>query len=145
MSPLAMSAQVVVDLDVGAEALPILADELRLRQAVWNLLANAIKFSKAGTVIEIRLRRDGDDALLEITDHGAGIDPGLLERVFERYWQPEDRQTSRDAGLGLGLAITRHLIGAHWGTVTASNAGLGHGATFTIRLPLDHAGRPALH
>lgn len=135
VAPIAMSAQVVLALDATDEPLPVLADELRLRQAVWNLLTNAVKFSRAGGLVEVALRVHGDVAELTVTDHGVGIDPQHLDRVFEQFWQSGCRTYGRAEGLGLGLAIAQHIVRGHQGTLTAHSDGEGLGATFTLRVP----------
>jgi PAS domain S-box-containing protein len=116
-----------LDPDAG----PVLADPDRLQQVVWNLLSNAIKFSPARGRVEIRLERDGSAARLTVSDTGAGIKPELLPEIFERFRQGE--RTS--GGLGLGLAIVRHIVELHGGVVRAQSAGQGQGATFTVELP----------
>ena len=114
---------------------PIVADPDRLQQIVWNLLSNAIKFTaEAGTVT---LRVAGVDAGIEIAviDTGAGIPPDFLPHVFERFRQADTGTRRRYGGLGLGLAIVRHLVELHGGTVTAESSGEGLGSTFRVRLP----------
>jgi signal transduction histidine kinase len=131
---------------------PVLGDADRLQQVVWNLLANAIKFTPAGGHVEVALAREGKDAVLRITDDGVGIAPEFLPFIFDRFRQADPSPTRPFGGLGLGLAIVRHLAEAHGGAVTAESAGPGHGATFTFRLPLSDvaeraaapAGEPAL-
>jgi signal transduction histidine kinase len=108
-------------------------DAARLRQVVANLLANAIKFTPAGGLIETRLRRDASFAVVEVSDTGEGISPQFLPYVFERRAQATAR---RFAGLGLGLAIVKHIVELHGGSVAAASEGEGKGATFTIRLPV---------
>lgn len=107
-------------------------DRLRLGQAITHLLANAIKYA-AGSRIEVALSRDGGDAVLEIRDHGPGIDERKLGQIFERF---ERAASIRNyGGLGIGLYVVREIVEAHGGTVAASNTG--HGARFSIRLPLE--------
>ncbi|HXH83519.1 MAG TPA: ATP-binding protein, partial [Candidatus Tectomicrobia bacterium] len=112
----------------------VLGDPLRLQQIVSNLLSNAVKFTPAGGRITIALERVGGFARLSVTDTGAGIDPALLDGIFDRFRQADDR-SSRTGGLGLGLAIVRHLVELHQGRVHAESAGRGHGATFVVELP----------
>jgi PAS domain S-box-containing protein len=125
---------------------PVVGDTHRLQQAFWNVLSNAVKFTGTDGVIVITLR-DVDDAVeFEITDTGVGIAPDVLPFVFERFWQADSSTTRTFGGLGLGLAIVRHIVELHGGTVRAVSAGEGHGSTFTIRLPSaerDAAGAPA--
>ena len=118
---------------------PVFGDAGRLQQVVWNLLSNALKFTPKGGEVEIRLA--GVDALarIEVTDTGRGIDATLLPHVFERFRQADSSTTRAEGGLGLGLALVRHFVEAHGGTVEAKSDGLGQGATFTVRLPLAAA------
>jgi signal transduction histidine kinase len=102
---------------------------------VWNLLANAIKFTpEGGCVRVVSARREW--LAVTVSDTGQGIEPGLLPHVFERFRQGTDPASRLPGGLGLGLAIVRHLVEAHGGTVHAESAGRGCGATFTVELPL---------
>ncbi|RPH66527.1 MAG: hybrid sensor histidine kinase/response regulator [Burkholderiales bacterium] len=136
----ATERRVNVDCPVVSGAL-VLGDPLRLQQVVANLLSNALKFTPAEGQITIRLRRDGDVHVLDVADNGKGIAPEMLGRVFERFSQDDTSSQSRYAGLGLGLALVRHIVELHGGQVSASSEGEGRGATFTVRLPaLDAAG-----
>jgi PAS domain S-box-containing protein len=111
-------------------------DERRLRQIIWNLVTNAIKFSDRGGRIDARLHVDTATVTLEVADQGRGIDPAFLPHVWERFRQA-DMGTSREyGGLGLGLAIVKHLAEAHGGTVSVSSGGIGRGSTFRVELPL---------
>jgi CheY-like chemotaxis protein/anti-sigma regulatory factor (Ser/Thr protein kinase) len=107
-----------------------------LQQVVWNLLANAIKFTPAGGSVEVQLARAGDNAELRVSDTGSGISADFLPYIFDRFRQADGSSTRRHGGLGLGLAIVRHLVELHGGTVSVESAGAGRGATFTIQLPL---------
>jgi signal transduction histidine kinase len=119
--------------------LPFLnGDEARLRQVVWNLLTNSIKFSPEGGRIEVTLEQVGQDARIAVCDNGKGIAPEFLPYVFERFRQADDYLTRSAGGLGLGLAIVRHLVELHGGRIEAYSAGIGQGATFTVYLPLHH-------
>jgi PAS domain S-box-containing protein len=111
-------------------------DSARLQQIAWNLVSNAIKFTPHGGRIEIRLERDGSDARVRVSDTGQGIRPDFLPHVFERFRQGDSSPTRTHGGLGLGLAIVRHLVELHGGSVTAESEGEGRGAAFTITLPL---------
>ena len=113
----------------------MLGDPLRLRQVLWNLLSNAVKFSSPGGEVELGLARAGDDATITVHDHGCGITPEFLPHVFERFRQADSSTTRVHGGLGLGLAIVRHLVEMHGGTVVARSAGAGQGASFEVRLP----------
>jgi PAS domain S-box-containing protein len=112
-----------------------LADSDRLQQVFWNLLTNAIKFTPRGGRIRLEGGIEGDDVVVRVIDDGIGIGPELLPRIFERFTQGRDDGGAK-AGLGIGLALVRHLVELHGGTVTAESAGEGAGATFTVRLPV---------
>ena len=114
----------------------VMGDGDRLQQVLWNLLSNAIKFTPAGGRVEITLAQVEDQAQIQVRDTGQGIRAELLAQIFEQFYQVDSSPTKTNQGLGLGLAIVRHLIELHGGTVQAESAGDGQGATFTIRLPL---------
>jgi signal transduction histidine kinase len=117
----------------------IRGDAGKLKQVIWNLLANAIKFTPKGGHVTIRLATIDRRLRLEVHDTGEGIDPAFLPHVFERFRQAAASTPSR-GGLGLGLAIVRHLAELHGGRVAAHSPGLGRGSTFVIDLPLAAAG-----
>ena len=121
----------------------VLGDSARLQQVIWNLLANAVKFTAEGGWIKIQLASVGSQAQIQVSDTGKGIDPDFLPHVFEYFRQEDGKTTRKFGGLGLGLAIVRHLVELHGGTVQADSPGEGQGATFTVRLPLlkDEGGR----
>jgi CheY-like chemotaxis protein len=131
-----------VRLDVATRApLDVRADAARLQQVVWNLLLNAVKFSRSGDTVEVVLRQENAYAVLEVRDVGQGIAPEFLPQLFQRFRQGDASSTRRHAGLGLGLAIVKNLVEMHGGVVQATSEGLEKGATFTVRLPLapqDH-------
>jgi CheY-like chemotaxis protein len=111
-------------------------DANRLQQVIWNLLSNAVKFTPHGGSVTVRLERFHHMAQVQVKDTGKGIDPAFLPHVFE-YFRQEDGTTTRQfGGLGLGLAIARHLVELHGGTIQVESLGEGQGATFTVRLPL---------
>lgn len=114
----------------------IIADEDRVQQILWNLLSNAVKFTPAGGTVHVTAAKRGDSVELVVSDTGEGIDADFLPYVFERFWQFDGSTTRKHGGLGLGLAIVRHLAELHGGTVRAESAGRGQGATFTVMLPL---------
>jgi len=114
----------------------VVADANRLQQAIWNLLANAVKFTNQDGIVEARLMRDGDQIEITVRDTGIGIEPQFLPYVFDRFRQADSTSTRKYGGLGLGLAIVRLMVEMHGGTVTASSPGKGQGATFMIRLPV---------
>lgn len=111
-------------------------DAGRLQQIVWNLVANAIKFTPEGEQIIVKLERVGDRAQIQVIDTGQGIEPEFLPYVFDRFRQAESTSSRKFGGLGLGLAIVRHLTELHGGTVDADSPGKGQGATFRVKLPL---------
>ena len=117
----------------------VMGDADRLQQVVWNLVSNAIKFTDRGGRIEVRLERLADQVSVSVSDTGKGIAPEFLPCVFERFSQADSKSTRRQGGLGLGLAIVRHLVELHGGTVEATSPGEGRGATFAICLPVRAA------
>jgi PAS domain S-box-containing protein len=119
-----------------AEAGPIYGDPTRLQQIVWNLLLNAVKFTQSEGVVEVRLERVDPNVEITVSDSGQGISPDFLPYVFDRFRQADDPNTRKHGGLGLGLAIVRHLVELHGGTIQAESPGIGRGATFKVRLPL---------
>jgi signal transduction histidine kinase/ActR/RegA family two-component response regulator len=121
-------------IDTGAGALS--GDAARLQQVVWNLLSNAIKFTPRGGRVQIKLERVDSHIEIVVSDSGAGIKPEFLPFVFDRFRQADMSMTRRNGGLGLGLAIVRHLVELHGGTVRAESQGEGRGSTFTVSLPL---------
>ncbi len=118
------------------EPLFVEGDRGRLLQAIGNLIGNGIKFNQPGGRVELALERSAGNARLIIADNGAGIDAAALPHVFERYWQGEAAKTHRRRGLGLGLALVRHIVELHGGDVQVESGGRGKGARFTIELPL---------
>ena len=129
-------------LDYGAG--PISGDSDRLEQIIWNLLSNAIKFTHKFGCVQIRLERVNSSVEITIGDTGQGIDAEFLPYVFDRFRQADSSSTRRQGGLGLGLAIVRHLAEMHGGSVRAESPGSGQGATFTVKLPMMVAPRQAL-
>jgi PAS domain S-box-containing protein len=113
----------------------VYGDPDRLQQVVWNLLSNAVKFTGAGGRIDVRLASHHGRVVLSVQDTGEGIAPEFLPHVFERFRQADGTSTRRHGGLGLGLALVRHLVELHGGTVRAASEGLGRGATFSVMLP----------
>ena len=115
---------------------PVSGDPGRLQQVVSNLLSNAIKFTPAGGRIDVGLDRAGSLARFQVKDTGLGIRPDFLPYIFEQFRQADTTSTRENRGLGLGLAIARHLVQLHGGTIEAESAGEGQGASFTVTLPL---------
>ena len=120
-----------------SESAVVHGDPTRLRQIAWQLIANAIKFTSRGGVIEVSTRVVEDQALLTVLDNGQGIDPAFLPRVFERFTQADSSATRTAGGLGVGLALVRELVELHGGVVEARNRADGTGAIFTVTLPLQ--------
>jgi PAS domain S-box-containing protein len=118
--------------DVG----PVLGDPNRLQQVLWNLLSNSVKFTPAGGRVEISLDRVDTLARITVQDTGKGINPEFLQFVFDRFRQGDSSTTRKHGGLGLGLAIVRHIVELHGGTVQATSAGEGSGSTFVVELPI---------
>jgi PAS domain S-box-containing protein len=130
----------VLDTSVGS----VYGDPARLQQVVWNLLTNAIKFTPKGGRVEVHLsvvcdqeqQKTHKHAQIQVIDTGIGISSEFLPKVFERFRQADSTTTRSHNGLGLGLAIVRHLVELHKGTISAESPGTGEGATFTVRLPV---------
>ena len=122
---------------------PVSGDPGRLQQVVWNLLANAIKFSPDGGKVEVVLQRVDSSVEISVADNGAGISAEFLPHVFVRFRQADGSITRRQGGLGLGLAIAKHLVELQGGSIRASSEGVGRGATFTVQLPLTSVHRSA--
>jgi signal transduction histidine kinase/ActR/RegA family two-component response regulator len=121
---------------------PITGDPDRLQQIVWNLLINAVKFTPKGGHIQVHLQRINSHVEIVVSDTGQGIAPDVLPVIFERFRQADSSSTRTHAGLGLGLALVKHLVELHGGTVVAQSAGATRGATFIVRLPLTIAEFP---
>ena len=121
-------------------AVSVMGDGARLRQVISNLLFNAIKFTPSGGRVRLTLDEGGEGgaARLRVADTGRGIDPALLGRVFERYWQADQPPDAKYRGMGLGLSIARSIVDLHGGRIAAASDGVGRGATFTVELPLAH-------
>jgi PAS domain S-box-containing protein len=134
--PSAAARSIDVECRVSHKDLPVLGDAHRLQQVVTNLLANAVKFTPEGGHIRLESIRHHDLAVLRVTDTGAGIPPDVLPHVFDQFRQGDSSMTRAHGGLGLGLAIAKHLVNLHGGTIHADSAGEGCGAMFTVRLPL---------
>jgi PAS domain S-box-containing protein len=124
--------QMIVDPRVDA----VSGDPGRLQQVVWNLLSNAVKFTPKQGLVQVRLERVNSHVEIVVSDTGIGIQPEFLPFVFERFRQADSGTTRKAGGLGLGLAIVRHIVEMHGGTVDAASEGAGKGATFRVRLPL---------
>jgi signal transduction histidine kinase len=136
VAPAAAVKKIQVDVHAAAPV-PVIGDAGRLQQVAWNLLSNAVKFTPAGGHVQVTTTIDDGHAELRVTDTGIGIPPAFLPFVFDKFRQADGSFTRQHGGLGLGLAIARHLIELHGGSVEALSAGEGTGATFVVRLPLS--------
>jgi PAS domain S-box-containing protein len=134
---------IALEMQLTDEPRMVSVDPDRLQQVVWNLLSNAIKFTPGGGRVTVTLEQRPAEARIVVADTGDGISPMFLPYVFDRFRQAEASSTRTYGGLGLGLAIVRHLVELHGGTVHAESAGLGQGTTFTVMLPV-RAGRAAV-
>ena len=134
VAPTADAKEIVITHRV-ARGLSVRGDRDRLQQVLWNLLSNAIKFTTAGGTITIHTERRMDGIAIVVSDTGIGIAPDHLPFVFQRFWQAHTGASREYGGLGLGLALTRHLVELHGGTITAESEGPGRGAKFTVVLP----------
>jgi len=136
IKPAADAKAIRLESSVAAGLPTINGDAQRLQQVFWNLLSNAVKFSEAGGVVSLAIDRDERHIVAVVSDMGAGIVPSILPFVFDRFMQGDSSSTRAHSGLGLGLAIVRHLVELHGGTVSAESAGEGRGSTFRVSLPL---------
>jgi signal transduction histidine kinase/CheY-like chemotaxis protein len=132
-----------IDVDLDDDLGVFYADATRLQQVLWNLLANAVKFTPEGGTVRVRISRRGEWGEIVVTDSGIGIPRDFLPSVFEPFRQADGTVTREHDGLGLGLAIVKQVVVAHGGTITVDSAGQGHGATFTVRLPMTDSRRTA--
>ncbi|HKC57756.1 MAG TPA: ATP-binding protein [Vicinamibacterales bacterium] len=139
--PAADAKSIALQVSIDAAIGEMTGDAARLRQVLWNLLANAVKFTPAGGRVEVSAREGPSDLEFVVKDSGDGIDPAFLPHVFEPFRRGESLTTRTVGGLGLGLAIVRHLVEAHGGTVTADNNGSGTGSIFVVRMPTGRAAR----
>jgi PAS domain S-box-containing protein len=135
VSPAAQAKGIRVTRLLSTDVGPVSGDPDRLQQVVWNVLSNAVKFTPKGGRVEVRLQRVNSHVDVAIQDSGMGIAPEFLPYVFEPFRQADPSPARAHGGLGLGLAIVRHLVELHGGRVYASSPGSGQGATFTIELP----------
>jgi PAS domain S-box-containing protein len=136
LHPATAAKNIEIQLQFEARDCQVIGDPDRLQQVMWNLLSNAIKFTPEGGRIEVSLERRDAQMLIRVSDTGEGISPEFLPLVFDRFSQADGTPTRKYGGLGLGLAIVRHLVEMHGGSVGVESAGLNRGATFTVSLPL---------
>ena len=128
--------EITLESDLDARVGLILGDPNRVRQILWNLLSNAVKFTPKRGHIQVRVAREGANAAISVADSGKGITEEFLPYVFERFRQADASLTRKYGGLGLGLAIARHLTELHGGTIEVESAGENQGSKFTVKLPL---------
>lgn len=131
--PTAVAKEITLDVEAADDELPVVGDEQRLQQVIWNLLTNSVKYTPPHGHITIAARRSAQRVIVKVSDNGDGIDPAFLPHVFEPFRQGA---SSTRSGLGLGLAIVRRLVDLHGGRITAESEGPGRGAQFTVSLPL---------
>ena len=146
--PASEAKEIEIAVDLDASVGPISGDPDRFQQIVWNLLTNSVKFTNKGGRIELTLTSEGSDAVLCVKDTGIGMSAELIPHIFERFHQGASSASRTHGGLGIGLALVRHLVEMHGGTVDAQSDGEGRGSTFVIRMPMlgtrAVADRPAL-
>lgn len=138
VTPAAHAKGVNIVVNAAPDNLAVTGDAQRLQQVLWNLVMNAVKFSPPGGTVTVDVARDADAAAVSVGDQGEGIEPAFLPRVFDRFQQASGADGS--GGLGLGLHIARHLVERHGGTIRAHSDGKGHGAVFTVHLPMRQEG-----
>ena len=135
--PAAAAKRIRLDLELDRDHSVLRGDAERLQQVVWNLVANAVKFTSKGGTVQVRLSRIESDIELVVKDDGEGIEPSFLPHVFEIF-QQFDRTSSRlHGGLGIGLSIVKHIVDLHGGSISAHSEGKGRGATFSVRIPIS--------
>ncbi len=142
--PAADAKEIVVEVNYDSPVELVLGDPSRLQQIIWNLLSNAVKFTPRGGTVQVDFRRRDSYAEIVVRDNGIGIAPDFLPHVFERFRQAESTATRSHRGMGLGLAIVRHLVELHGGSVWADSEGENQGASFTVHLPLAALQRTSL-
>jgi PAS domain S-box-containing protein len=133
--PSADAKGVAVRLTIPDESVKASCDTDRMQQVFWNLLSNGVKFTPRGGVVHATLAVHGDTISITVVDSGIGIRPESLPFLFQRFWQAEHVHTRFTGGMGLGLALARHFVELHGGTITAASEGEGHGSTFIVTLP----------
>jgi two-component system CheB/CheR fusion protein len=131
----AQAKKIEIEISAPPEPLFVEGDLLRLEQVVWNLLANAVKFTPAGGKVSVRLDRKDDQVLLIVDDTGQGIDAAFLPSVFEMFRQGDARASREHSGMGIGLALVQQLVQLHGGSVIAQSEGRGRGTRFTVSFP----------
>jgi two-component system, chemotaxis family, CheB/CheR fusion protein len=140
LGPFMAEHETRLTLDIDDEPVTVFGDPARLQQIQANLLSNAAKYSPRGGEVRLEVRRDGNHALIRISDNGRGIEPEMLPRIFDLFVQGTQSLARPEGGLGIGLTLLRSLVELHEGTVDAHSDGPGLGSTFTVRIPLAAAG-----
>jgi two-component system CheB/CheR fusion protein len=135
-APAAIAKSIQLSFHGGSPPMFVLGDPDRLQQVVWNLLSNAVKFTPPNGRVEVTLRRQGTSTQLQVADSGQGISPEFLPYIFEPFRQADSSPARSHQGLGLGLAIARHLVESHGGVIRADSGGVGRGTTVTVLLPV---------
>ncbi|MBI2207775.1 MAG: GAF domain-containing protein [Candidatus Rokubacteria bacterium] len=142
LRPAADARRIELSVAVDDGAIPVIGDPARLQQIIWNLLSNAVKFTPEGGRVALRVTSGSEYTDIVVSDTGLGITADVLPYVFDRFRQGDSSSTRRHGGLGLGLALVKHLTELHGGSVAVQSDGPGHGATFTVRLPFRHGAEP---
>ena len=142
VAPAAAGKGVTLEAALDRPDVPLAGDSQRMQQVVWNLLSNAVKFTPRGGRVEVRLQRVGAHVEISISDTGEGIAPEFLPHIFQRFTQADGTSSRTHSGLGIGLAICRHLVEAHGGVISASSPGKGAGTTIRVELPAWAAESP---
>jgi len=140
VEPAAVSKEIRLQKILDPNVPLIAGDSSRLQQIIWNLLNNAVKFTPRGGRVQIFLERDNDQMIISVTDTGEGMSAEFVPHLFERFRQADSSITRRHGGLGIGLAIVRHLVELHGGRVKATSPGNGQGSTFTVSIPIRASG-----
>ena len=144
MRPAAAAKHITLDVALDHQIGFMIGDPDRIRQIVWNLVSNAIKFTPPGGRVDIRLTTSGDHVIIGVQDTGIGCGTRVASHLFQRFHQGDSTPTRKHGGLGLGLNIVRHLVELHGGTVTGWSAGENTGSLFRVRLPIVAAEPPRI-
>ena len=142
--PAAAAKHITLGVTLDHEIGFMIGDADRIRQIVWNLVSNAIKFTPPGGRVDVRLTTSGDDVVIGVQDTGIGFGARVADQLFQRFHQGDGTPTRKHGGLGLGLNFVRHLVELHGGTVTGWSAGENAGSAFQVRLPMVAAEEPRI-
>jgi signal transduction histidine kinase len=137
--PAAEAKEITMELESSEPEIVMKGDPTRLKQVVWNLISNALKFSDPGATVAVKVEQREARVKLSVHDTGRGIDPEFLPHVWERFRQADSTTTRQFGGLGLGLSVVKHLVELHGGSVGVTSEGVGRGATFTVEFPVQPA------